>query len=114
MAKITNGTILNLVKWAAVIIFSAGSVYAVVHFRLDAVEGDVKRIKDTDLPNIEGDVEYHDDRLYETEREVYGLKKDIGSLSEKVDRNYLDQQGFQTEQRAVQKDILKGIQELRQ
>ncbi len=112
MAKITNGTILNLVKWAAVIIFSAGSVYTVVHYRLNTVEGDVKRIKDTDLLNIEGDLDYHDDRLYETEKEIYGIKKDIGSLASKVDRNFKDQQDFQIEQRQGQKDILESIKEL--
>ncbi len=112
MAKITNGTILNLVKWAAVIIFSAGSVYTVVHYRLNTVEGDVKSIKETDLPNIKGDLDYQDDRLYETEKEVYGLKKDIGSLADKVDRNFKDQQDFQIEQRQGQKDILESIKEL--
>ncbi len=112
MAKITNGTLLNLVKWAAVIIFSAGSVYAVVHYRLNTVEGDVKSIKDTDLLNIEGDLNYQDDRLYETEKEVFGLKKEFGYLADKVDRNFKDQQNFQVEQKLVQKEILDGIKEL--
>jgi hypothetical protein len=112
MAKISNGTILNLVKWAAVIIFSAGSVYAVVHYRLNTVEGDVKRIKETALPDIGGDIEYHDDRLYEQEKEVFGLKKEFGHLADKVDRNFKDQQDFQVEQKLVQKEILDGIKEL--
>ena len=69
--------------------------------RIDTVEGEVKRIKETDLPNIEGDLDYHDDRLYEQEKEVFGLKKEIGYLGEKVDRNY-----------EVQEKILSEIKEL--
>lgn len=38
MAKINNGILVKLGTWAIVIIFSAGAVYAVVHYRLDAVE----------------------------------------------------------------------------
>lgn len=70
--------------------------------RLNTIEGSVNRIKETDLPNIVGDIEYHDDRLYEQEKEVFGLKKEVGYLGEKVDRNY-----------EVQEQILSEIKELR-
>ena len=112
MAKKNNALIFRIGIWLGAIVFAAGGFYILVNFRLDAVEGDVNRIKETDLPNIEGDLDYQDDRLYETEKEIYGIKKDIGSLASKVDRNYKDQQKFQIEQRQGQKDILEGIKEL--
>ena len=95
-----------------VAIFAAGGFYVLTGWRLDTVEATVKRIKEIDLPNIEGDNEYHDDRLYEQEKEVFGLKKEVGYLADKVDRNFKDQQSFQIEQRATQKDILDGIKGL--
>ena len=61
----------------------------------------VKKIEDVTLPNLEGDMDYHDDRLYEQEKEVFGLKKEVGYLGEKVDRNY-----------KVQEQILTEIKEL--
>lgn len=62
----------------------------------------IKKIEDVTLPNIEGDIDYHDDRLYEQEKEVFGLKKEVGYLGKKVDRNY-----------EVQEQILSEIKELR-
>lgn len=103
MAKKNNALVIRIGIWLAVIIFAAGGFYLLVNFRLDTVEGEVKSIKETDLPNIEGDLDYQDDRLYETEKEVFGLKKDIGSLTEKVDKSY-----------DVQKQILTEIKALHQ
>ncbi len=116
MAKKRNEILLKigiaLISIILIAVFTAGGFWVLTDWRLDTVEGKVKSIEDNDLPNIEGDIEYHDDRLYETEREVYGVKKDINALSNKVDRNFKDQQSFQIEQRAVQKEILTSIKEL--
>lgn len=95
--------ILSLVVVIIVAIFAAGGFYVLTGWRLDTVEATVKRIKETDLLNIEGDLDYHDDRLYEQEKEVFGVKKEIGYLNEKVDRNY-----------KVQEQILKEIKTLHQ
>lgn len=103
--KKLNGILLKigiaLISIVLCAVFVAGGFYVLIGYRLDTVEGKVKSIKETDLPNIEGDIDYHDDRLYEQEKEVFGVKKDIGSLTEKVDRNY-----------EVQEQILKEIKEL--
>lgn len=88
--------------------------YTKLEGQVGTVEEKVKSIKETDLPNIEGDLDYQDDRLYETEKEIYGVKKDIGALSDKVDRNFKDQQDFQIEQRAAQKELLTEIKALHQ
>lgn len=101
MAKINNGLVVKIGLWIIGLAFAAGGFYLLVNFRLDTVEGDVKGIKETALPNIEGDIDYHDDRLYEQEKEVFGVKKEIGYLNEKVDRNY-----------KVQEQILEEIKEL--
>lgn len=106
MAKKINGILLKiilaLIVVAIVAIFSAGGFYMLTGFRLNAVESNVKHIKETELPNIQGDLDYHDDRLYEQEKEVFGLKKEVGYLGEKVDRNY-----------EIQEQILSEIKELR-
>lgn len=102
MAKMNNAILVKIGIWLAVIVFAAGGFYLLVNFRLDAVESDVKRIKTNDLPGIEDDIDYHDDRLYEQEKEVFGVKKELGYLTEKVDRNY-----------KVQEQILTEIKELR-
>ena len=72
--------------------FSAGSVYAVVNYRLNVVEGDVKHIKEENIPEIN-----------ENKLELVGVKKDIGYLSEKVDRNYYIQQQILTEVKELQR-----------
>lgn len=112
MTIMNNSNILKIGIWIVALAFAAGGFYLLVNFRLDVVEGNIKSIKEIRLPNLEGDLDYHDDRLYEQEKEVFGLKKEFGYLADKVDRNFKDQQNFQIEQRAVQKDILDGIKEL--
>lgn len=102
MAKKNNALIVKIGIWIVGIAFAAGGFYLLVNFRLDTVEGDVKRIKNTDLPGIEDDIAYHDDRLYEQEKEVFGLKKEVGYLGEKVDKSL-----------EVQQQILTEIKELR-
>ena len=94
MPKLINGTLLNLGKWAIAIIFSAGAIYAVVHFRLNAVEGNITEVKE--------DVKLCDDMATENKIELIGIKKDIEYLGEKVDRNF-----------TVQHQILTEIKELR-
>ena len=89
MPKLSNGTLLNLGKWAIAILFSAGAVYGVVHFRLTAVEANVKEVK--------GNVKLCDDMTTENRIELIGIKKDIEHLGEKVDRNYTVQQQILTE-----------------
>lgn len=116
MAKKNNALILKiiftLVVVAIVAIFSAGGFYMLTGFRLNAVESNIENIKEIDLTNIEGDIEFHDDRLYEQEKEVFGLKKEFGHLAEKVDRNFKDQKDFQIEQRVIQEEILEEIKGL--
>lgn len=128
MAK-KNGTLVKiaiaLISIILVAVFTAGGFWILTAWRLDTVEADIKTvegsiesikmddipkaiepiksniksIKETDLPNIEGDIDYHDDRLYEQEKEVFGVKKEIGYLNEKMDRSY-----------KVQEQILKELQ----
>lgn len=116
MGKKINGILLKititLIGIILIAVFSAGGFYVLTSWRLDTVEGKVKSIETNDLPNIEDDIDYHDDRLYEQEKEVLGIKRDIGHLTEKVDRNFKDQQEFQVEQRTMQKEIIKEIKEL--
>lgn len=102
------GIILTLL--AIIVSFVKG--YTKLEGQVANVEGKVKSIKETNLPNIEGDLDYHDDRLYETEKEVFGLKKEFGYLADKVDRNLEEQQKFQLEQRGMQKEIITSIKEL--
>lgn len=101
MAKISNGVISKVAVYVAGILFTAGCVYGVVHYRLNTVEGDVKYIKENNVPNIN-----------QNKMELVGVKKDIEHLGEKVDRNFKDQQEFQVEQRIMQKEIIKEIKEL--
>ena len=100
-----NGTLIKiaiaLISIILVAVFTAGGFWVLTDWRLDTVEGKVKSIKDIDLLNIEGDLDYHDDRLYEQEKEVFGLKKEVGYLGEKVDRSL-----------EVQEQILTEIKEL--
>lgn len=115
--KKLNNVILKIVIALIVIviiaIFSAGGFYKLTGSRLDTVEGKVESIENIGLTNIENDIDYHDDRLYEQEKEVFGLKKEVSHLAEKVDRNFKDQQDFRIEQRVVQKQILDEIKEIR-
>jgi len=117
MQKKYNGILLKIVLALVVVaiaaVFSAGGFYMLTSYRLNTVEANVKNIKETDLLNIEADYAFHDDRLYEQEKEVFGLKKEFGYLADKVDRNYKDQQVFQIAQKSVQKQILEEIQGLR-
>ncbi len=83
MRKINNGLFFRMATYFAAILFTAGCVYGVVHYRLNAVEEQVPDIAKNKL-------------------ELVGVKKDIGYLSEKVDRNY-----------TVQQQILTEIKELR-
>ncbi len=88
---------------ALVVIIAATAVaWGVLKERVNNNKARIIAIEEIDLPNIEGDMEYHDDRLYEQEKEVFGLKKEVGYLGEKVDRNY-----------EVQEQILSEIKELR-
>ena len=96
----------------AVIVVAAAVAWGVLKERVNNNKARIITIEENDLPNIIGDVEYHDDRLYEQEKEVFGLKKEFGHLAEKVDRNFKDQQDFQIEQRDVQQQILTEIKEL--
>ena len=81
-----NGILLKIGTYVIGIVFTAGCVYAAVHYRLNTVEGDVKYIKENDVPSIN-----------ENKLELVGVKKDIGYLTEKVDRNYTVQQQILTE-----------------
>lgn len=83
-----NGILLKIGIYVIGIVFAAGSIYAVVHYRLGAVEEDVEACDKTATEN---------------KIELVGVKKDIGYLTEKVDRNY-----------TVQQQILTEIKELRQ
>lgn len=103
MAKKNNALVIKISIWIIGLAFAAGGFYLLVNYRLDAVEGDIKRIKETDLPNMEGDLDYHDDRLYEQEKEVFGIQKELGYLNEKVDRNYKVQEQILTEIKALPK-----------
>ena len=85
-----------------VIIVAAAVAWGVLKERVNNNKARIIAIEEIDLPNVEGDIEYHDDRLYEQEKEVFGLKKEVGYLGEKVDRNY-----------EVQEQILSEIKELR-
>lgn len=87
-----NTILLNLGKWIIAVVFSAGAVYAVVHYRLNTVEGDVKHIKEVKVPEIN-----------QNKLELVGVKKDIGFLGEKVDRNYTVQQQILTEIKELHK-----------
>ena len=84
MAKLNNGTLFRMATYFAAILFTAGCVYGVVHHRLNAVEGKV--------PNIDKNT-----------LELVGVKKDIGYLTEKVDRNYTVQQQILTEIKEIRK-----------
>lgn len=86
----------------AVIVVAAAIAWGVLKERVNNNKARIIAIEEIDLPNVEGDIEYHDDRLYEQEKEVFGLKKEVGYLGEKVDRNY-----------EVQEQILSEIKELR-
>lgn len=77
-----NSILVKIGTYVIGIVFTAGCVYGVVHYRLKAVEGKVPDIDKNTL-------------------ELVGVKKDIGYLTEKVDRNY-----------TVQQQILKEIKEL--
>lgn len=83
MTKLSNGTLFRMATYFAAILFTAGCVYCGVHYRLSAVEGKVPDIAENKL-------------------ELVGVKKDIGFLSEKVDRSYV-----------IQQEILKEVKELR-
>lgn len=95
-----------------IIVAAAAIAWGVLKERVKNNRERILVIETNDLPNIEGDIDYHDDRLYEQEREVFGVKKDIERLTEKVDRSFKDQQDFQIEQRVTQKEILEEIKGL--
>ena len=116
MRKRRNGILLRigiaLIAIVVITVFSAGGFYMLVGWRLDAAESEIEQIELIDLIGIEDEIAFHDDRIYETEKEVFGLKKEFGNLAEKVDRNFKNQQDFQIEQRTMQKEIIKEIKEL--
>jgi len=88
MAKINNGLIFRISIYVIAVVFAAGSVYAVVHYRLGDVEFDVKAFGDM---------------ADENKLELVGVKKDIGYLSEKIDRSYDVQKQILTEIKGLQK-----------
>ncbi len=60
MPKLSNGTLLNLGKWAVAILFSAGAVYGVVHFRLTAVEANITEVKPEVKQNTEHRIKFEE------------------------------------------------------
>ncbi len=72
MPKLSNGTLLNLGKWAIAILFSAGAVYGVVHFRLTAVEANITEVKPEVKQNTEHRIKF--------EEKVITMEKNIGLI----------------------------------
>lgn len=77
-----NTMIFKIGLWVVGVAFIAGGFYLLVSYRLEAVEVDVDACEETTTEN---------------KLELVGVKKDIGYLSEKVDRNYAIQQQILTE-----------------
>lgn len=109
MAKKNSRLIISIISLAILIMVSVMAIaktYFILPTEVKRVADKVNDIETNILANMEDDIAYHDDRLYEQEREVFGIKKDIGSLSDKVDRNYL-------EQKQSRSDILDAIKEIK-
>ncbi len=113
MAKINNGTLFRMMTYFAAILFTAGCVYGVVHYRLNTVEANVKHIEDNEIPKIETDIDSCKDWMSDTGAELVGIKKDVGYLRKEIDENLLEQKTFQVEQRAMQTEILTKIEGLK-
>ena len=65
-----------------------------------------------DHKEFKTDIEGCQDWMSKTGKELVGIKKDVGYLSDKLDDNLIEQKAFQVEQRTMQKEIIKKIQEI--
>ena len=108
-----NGILLKIGTYVIGIVFTAGCVYAAVHYRLNTVEGNIVEIKTVELPAIESDIESCEAWMGETGKELVGIKKDVGYLRKEFDDSRLEQKAFRAEQRIMQKEILTEIKEIR-
>lgn len=137
MLKKSNGNLLKvaiaLVGIVLIAVFAGGGFYVLTGYRLDAVEESAVKIEDAHKDDaakmeikqreqqifldgwysgIADDIDYLDDKSHEQDKEIFGVKIELEHLGEKVDRNFKEQQKFQLEQKAVQKEILTEIKSL--
>ena len=69
-----NGILLKIGTYVIGIVFTAGCVYAAVHYRLNTVEGDVRHIEDVEVPAIESDIHSCEALMSETGKKLVGIR----------------------------------------
>ena len=113
MAK-NNGKIKIIVVIVGAVLTLAGVVMSVAktYFVIPVEIAHNVKNNDDDHREFKADIEDCQDWMSQTGKELVGIKKDVGYLSKKLDDNLVEQKAFQVEQRTMQKEIIKKIQEI--